>query len=110
MVFDSTYIEILKRENLQEKMLEVCETDKRYIPELCLYFDENNKQNIKTSFEKYILLITAEAHDRSGYKNVCHIIKRYKKTYGEEYKILVNKLRELYPRRPAFLQELSYIK
>ena len=110
MVFDSTYIEILKRENLQEKMLEVCGTDRRYIPELCLYFDENNKIKIKPEFEQYILLITAEAHDRSGYKNVCRIIMRYKKTYGEEYRELVNKLRELYPRRPAFLQELLYIK
>lgn len=104
-----TYIEIINRENLQDKMLKLCQNDLSYIPELSLYLDEEHKIQIKEEFEKYIMSLSAQSHDRKKYRDVCRIIRRYKKVYGEEYKKIINRLKTLYPRRISFVSELSEI-
>jgi hypothetical protein len=52
-----------------------------------------------------------KASNRGDYKKVCSYIKAYKKAFGviHSHK-LVGELKQKYPRRPAFLDELGKIK
>lgn len=69
------------------------------------------KDEVIEIYKKYIKFEASHAANRSHYKNVCGIIKKYKKVAGKQSQIpIINELIALYRRKPAFLDELSKIK
>lgn len=69
------------------------------------------KNEVIEIYIKYIKFEASHATNRIHYKNVCGIIKRYKKVSGKQSQILIiNELIALYRKKPAFLDELSKIK
>jgi len=61
-------------------------------------------------FQAHIERSAREADQRSKYKQVCVMIKTYKKACGElAARSMITELCRLYPRRPAFLDELGRI-
>jgi hypothetical protein len=69
------------------------------------------KDEVIEIYKKYIKFEASRASNRSHYKSVCAIIRKYKKIAGKQSQIpLVNELIALYRKKPAFLDELSRIK
>lgn len=107
----STYIKILKAENLTEKLLEYCRENLDSIQSLYPYLIENYKDEVIEMLIKFIELEAAKANDRSKYKEVCKKIKEYKNVIGiENASFLIERLKGKYVRRPAFIDELNKIK
>jgi len=69
------------------------------------------KDEVIEIYKKYIKLEASHASNRSHYKNVCAIIKKYKRIAGKQSQTpIINELIALYRKKPAFLDELSRIK
>jgi hypothetical protein len=69
------------------------------------------KDEVIEIYKKYIKFEASRASNRSHYKNVCAIIKKYKRIAGKQSQTpIINELIALYRKKPAFLDELSKIK
>jgi hypothetical protein len=107
----SVYIEILKEEKLTKQIIEYCKKHKSLIMDLYPYLMENHTEEANDLFIKYIELSAEGTSDRRGYKNVCKLIKTYKKAFGtvHSYK-LIGGLKQKHQKRPAFIDELGKIR
>jgi hypothetical protein len=107
----STYVEILKTENLSEKLLEYCRMEPSSILNLYPYLIKNDKDEVNAIFKTYIEKASERANDRKKYKQVCSIIKTYKRACDNSSALqLINVLKERNVRRPAFLDELEKLE
>lgn len=62
-------------------------------------------------FHRYILKFAADTSDRRGYKAVCKLIKQCYVAGGKNEALqLIDRLKELYPRRPALIDELTSLR
>lgn len=109
--YPSTYLSIIKAENMTGKILEYCKREPYHLADLypdiiASHFDEVNEL-----FIDYINRNAAEANERRKYKGVCKLIKTYNKACGaNQTQQIIEELKQKYPRRPAFLDELQKLK
>jgi hypothetical protein len=104
------YLSILKAENLSKQILEYCNSRISNITKLYPYLIECYFDEVNRLFITYIQKATEEASDRKKYKNICALIKTYKKACGSIHsQKLIVELKERYKRRPAFIDELEKI-
>lgn len=62
-------------------------------------------------YRRYIRAQAGSAANRKQYRNICRMLSRYEKIAGKELQQhLVQSLRTLYMRKPAFLEELDRMK
>jgi hypothetical protein len=107
----STYLSILKVENLKAKILLYCKKQTSFICDLYPYVIKDYFDDVNDIFITYIHRFAEEVSERRGYRSVCAVIKTYKKAFGTLYSHkLIKELREKHNRRPAFLDELGKIK
>lgn len=102
------YLNIILEENdLAELLLYV----KKYPNQLESYADElaeKYPEEVIDMYQNYIHSSAKLATDRKRYKDICKIIKRYKKYAGKEKQaVLIKQLSTQYARRPAFIDELG---
>jgi flagellin-specific chaperone FliS len=72
---------------------------------------EKYEEEVINLYGKNIREEARMASKRVEYKRVCKIIRRYKKVAGKEKtKEIIDELRAIYKRRPAFLDEMGKIK
>ncbi|MEY8763876.1 MULTISPECIES: hypothetical protein [Clostridium] len=85
------------------------ERDKVYCLQKTLIQERTGE--VVSLYEKDIREKARSASNRVQYKEVCKIIKRYKKIAGKgKAKEIIDALRNIYRRRPAFLDEMGRIK
>jgi hypothetical protein len=107
----TVYIEILKEEKLTQQIIEYCKKHKSLIMDLYPYLMESHFEEANDLFIKYIELSAEGTSDRRGYKNVCKLIKTYKKAFGTIHSHkLIGELKQRYHKRPAFIDELGKIR
>lgn len=107
----SAYLEILKEERLYEKVLQYCNNHLASIQHLYPYLIEDYFEEANVLYLKFIESESAIANERRKYRNVCKLIKSYKKVFGEtNTSLLIRKLMTLNVKRPAFIDELGKIK
>ncbi|MGM8216433.1 SWIM zinc finger family protein [Bacillaceae bacterium W0354] len=107
----SVYVKILIAEKLYKKLLEYCRSNVKSITSYYEYLIKDYSEEVEILFRRNIEQIAKEASQRSHYRKVCHEIRTYKKTFGNDYaQPLINELKQIYKRRPAFVDELSKIK
>jgi hypothetical protein len=107
----TVYLEIMKEENLTEQILEYCRKHKSLIMDLYPNLLESNLEEANMLMTKYIEQSAEESSDRRGYKNVCKLIKTYKKAFGTIHSHkLIGQLKQKYQKRSAFLDELGKIR
>ncbi|MFE8700667.1 SWIM zinc finger domain-containing protein [Cytobacillus sp. FJAT-54145] len=107
----SAYLEILKEERLYEKILQYCNNHLSSIQHLYPYLIEDYFEETNLLYLKFIESESANANERRKYRNVCKLIKSYKKVFGEtNTALLIRKLMTLNVKRPAFIDELGKIK
>ncbi|WP_307197491.1 SWIM zinc finger family protein [Neobacillus niacini] len=107
----TVYIEILKEEKLTKQMIEYCNKHKSLIMDFYPYLMESHFEEANGLFINYIEQSAEGTLDRRGYRNVCKLIKTYKKAFGtiNSYK-LIGELKLTYQKRPAFIDELGKIR
>ncbi|WP_141430446.1 SWIM zinc finger domain-containing protein [Bacillus sp. 03113] len=107
----SVFLQILIEENLTEEILEYCKKNISSVQTLFPYLVKDYFDEVNDLFITYIEASAAQASDRKKYKNVCSLIKTYKKAFGDHHAHeMIQSLREKYIRRPAFVDELGKIK
>lgn len=102
------YLKIIEEENDLDEIMEVVRKNPENIEKYANMIAEKFKDEVIEIYKTYIELKADNASDRGKYKEVCSIIKRYKKIAGSKnQQELIEKLNSLYKRRPAFIDELS---
>lgn len=101
---------LVEEENDEAEMMELVRENpklvEQYASELVVPFTEE----IKEIYAKYIKMEAHAASDRRRYQDACWIIRRYEQVAGKTLRDqLVNELKDIYKRKPAFLDELSKI-
>lgn len=102
---------VIEEENDLDEMLQSVRDNPRYVEE---YAEKLVKEHKEEVIKLYIAYIDSEARrssNRRGYQEVCNIIRRFKKIAGKQKQaVIINQLKDIYRRRPAFIDELGKIK
>lgn len=102
------YRKILLAENRVDLMAEACEKDPS---ELLLYFSALKcspfAERATELYEDWILDTADRAFNRSEYAAVCQKLKTFSENSPIAARVLAQELREKFPRRPAFQDELK---
>lgn len=107
----ATYVKILIRENLQDKLLAHCRQNPEQIISLYSHFDQSYAAQVNDLFLTTLRAHAKLANSRSKYWRVCQELQTYRKACGAENAArLVQELQDTYRRRPAFLDELSRLR
>lgn len=104
------YVQILIEENLVEHILRCCQRNPAAVLKLYEYLLPDYLEETRAIFKGYIQKAAQQADQRRKYKEVCSMIKTYKKACGDlAARSMITELCRLYPRRSAFLDELGKI-
>lgn len=105
------YAYLLAQEGEAARLLDVVRQYKSYVMEYGKQLAESFPEDTYELYEAYILEEAKEATDRGKYKKVCSIIKGLSEAGARSKAFAVtDKLREMYQRRPAMLEELDKLK
>ena len=108
---DHVYLQILKEENLTEKLLTYCQNNPYMISELYPDLMTEYPEQVKEIFIHYIRSIAEHSSNRKEYRGVCKIIRTFSTvTDHENTAKIIKELEQRYHRKPAFLDELSKIR
>lgn len=107
----SIFLEIILEENDLDEIMGYVRENPTSIDSYAEILMDKFKDEVIEIYIKYIKFEASRATNRNHYKNVCGIIKKYKKIAGKQSQIpIINELIALYRKKPAFLDELSRIK
>ena len=104
------YLQLIEEENDIDEIIEFVRENPQMIEEYAEKLLDKYREEVISIYKKYIELRANNSYDRGMYREVCSIIKKYRKIAGlENKKEIVTKLKYLYRRKPAFIDELSKI-
>lgn len=107
----SIYLELIVQEKDIDELMKYVKENPFSIEEYAYLLIDKHREEVINLYEKNIREKARSASNRVQYKEVCKIIKRYKKIAGKEKaKEIINVLSAVYRRRPAFLDEMGKIK
>lgn len=102
------YVSILIEESLDVRLLEYCKRNISQIEKLFPHIVRKHFEEVKWIFVNHIKQEAERANNRSNYRKVCAIIKKYQKACGSTSALnIIKELKETYPRRAAFIDELN---
>ncbi|OOM78355.1 hypothetical protein CLPUN_19640 [Clostridium puniceum] len=105
------FLQIILEEKDLDETMEYVRKNPTSIDNYAEILMDKFKDEVIEIYKRYIKFEASHASNRSNYKNICGIIKRYKKIAGKQNQTqMINELIALYRKRPAFLDELSKIK
>lgn len=105
------YASLLAKEGELHRLLEVVKRHKSYIVYYGKQLAKGYAEEAYDIYEEYIAEEGREATDRRKYKEVCRIIKSYSEAGAKEKALLlIDRLSQMYPRRPAMLEELASLQ
>ncbi|MDW0111529.1 hypothetical protein [Sporosarcina aquimarina] len=101
---------LIEEENDLVEMLAFVQANPRHIEDYTGKLIGTYQDDIRQIYEEHIMGEAHRASNRKGYQSVCQMIRRYGKLVGKQHaQSIADKLRTNYPRKPAFLDELSKI-
>jgi len=90
--------------------LEYCKKHVHNITDYYKHLVPECKNDVGLIFVEYIRARAMHANGRNHYRETCEIIRHYKKACGKEAAYAIrDELKEKFPRRPAFLDELRKV-
>jgi hypothetical protein len=105
------YIPLLSQEGELQLLLEEIKQHKSYIVDYGKQLATAYPDEVYKIYEAYILEQASQANDRGKYKWVCSILKSLAGAGVKKQALeFIDHLCELYPRRPAMLEELAGLK
>ncbi|WP_116190058.1 hypothetical protein [Paenibacillus taihuensis] len=107
---DSMYTKLLIEEKETARLLEYVKRHPGSIVDYYKHLIRQHPSEVYQLFENYIESAARHASNRNQYKQVCQLIRKLLKAGGEQQaERIVEGLRQCYPNRPAFLDELGQI-
>lgn len=104
------YLQLIEEENDIDEIIEFVRENPQMIEQYSKKLLGKYREEVISIYKKYIGLRANNSYDRGMYREVCNIIKKYGKIVGlENQKEIITKLKHLYRRKPAFIDELSKI-
>lgn len=104
-------LKLIEEENDLAEILEFVRNNPSYIETYVDQLVEHFPEKVIEIFAEYIKASAKGSSNRREYQRVCRKIKKFKKSAGQPKQIeLIDELRSLYKKRPAFLDELGKIK
>ena len=108
---DWQFINIAEEENDLDEILAYVKKSPGNIERFADMLKPKYKDELIEIYELFIKQLAEQASNRTKYSIVCSKIRIYKKLAGNDRKNkIVNELKILYKRKPAFMDELSKIK
>lgn len=105
------YVLLLAQEGEVQKLLDVIKLHKSYIVDHGKRLTESFPEETYEIYEEYILEEAKEATDRAKYKYICKVIKNlFEAGIKPRAFELIDRLSEMYQRRPAMVEELAGLK
>ena len=102
------YVQLIEAENDVDAILEYVREHPSLIERYLIFLMASHKEEVIRLFENHVKMIAEAAFNRKQYKEVCQVLKRFRKTAGREAQItLAEELKKTYNNRPAFLDELG---
>ncbi|NMH72904.1 hypothetical protein HF078_07460 [Bacillus sp. RO2] len=109
----SAFIKLIETENDNAEILEYVKKSPQRIEYYTKRLVREFPEEVDELYVQYILGQAKSSSNRKQYKQVCKVLRQYKKICGsEKQEIIIEELQQLYSNRPAFMDELSkiYIK
>ena len=107
----NVYVSIIQAEKLNNKLLEYCEKNPKMMENHYSELIDEYPDEVNNIFKDYIQKSSEQSSNRKQYKQVCKLLNIYLKAYGEEAVfIITDKLKQMYLRRPAFVDELEKLE
>lgn len=104
------YPEILIKENDLDELLKYVKLDIRRIEHYDNILINDYRDKVDEIYISLINNTSKISSNRSQYRNVCRIIKKYKKLFNyDNVDAIINNLKATYKKRPAFIDELNKI-
>ena len=104
----SVYVNILLAERDFNRLMIYIQTHPFELPDLAGHFPAAYNEVLSGWYRQLILQRAKSADNRSRYKEVCELLRRFGKDLGESgMRDLASELKAAYPRRPAFQDELT---
>lgn len=104
------YISLIEEENDLDEILNFVKKNPNSIEGYIDILKYNFKDEVVAIYEKYILNLATYASNRDAYKDICRKLVRYKNVAGKDKQDEVkNILKNLYKKRPAFMDEIGKI-
>ncbi|MHC8515909.1 SWIM zinc finger family protein [Sporosarcina sp. ITBMC105] len=102
------FLQLIEAENDVDSMLRYVQANPSSIEQFLKYLMDAHKEEAIRLFGTYIKEMADQTYNRSQYRGICQMLRRFKKIGGHIEQIrLIEELKELYKRRPAFIDELS---
>ncbi|MBD7985942.1 hypothetical protein H9649_15325 [Sporosarcina sp. Sa2YVA2] len=102
------YLQLIEAEEDMDAMLRYVRANPSHIEPFLKYLMDEHEEEAIHLFKIYIKEMADRTNNRSQYKGICQMLRRFKKVGGREVQIrLVEELQVQYKRRPAFIDELS---
>ncbi len=102
------YLAMIEKEKDYEALLDYVRKDLHYIEKFASLLWDTHETEVHDLYEQYIKQETIQASNRSGYRRVCSILRRYRLFITEEaYRNLIQQLLAMYPKRWALNEELQ---
>ncbi|MDD9149845.1 MULTISPECIES: SWIM zinc finger family protein [unclassified Sporolactobacillus] len=106
----AAYVKILIHEKRYERLLDYCKNRPYEIKTLYVYLAKPYPNEVEKIFAAYIENEAETSRNRSQYRQVCSIIRTFKKACGNQAAgVLIGRLKQQYARRPAFVDELNKV-
>ncbi len=107
----SMYLKLIVMKNDLDEIMDYVRKNPESIEQYSEIIAEKYNEEVVSIYRKYIESRAKQASNRNQYREVCHIILRYKKLAGiSSLEEIVIQLSILNKKRPAFLDELSKLK
>lgn len=104
------YLKLIIDENDLDEIMEVVRKNPETIEDYASMLIDKFKDEVLKIYESYIKSQSDYSSSRNQYQGICRMLKRYEKIAGREDKQrIVDELKILHKRRPAFLDELRKI-
>ena len=102
------YLKMIEKEKDQEALLAYVKEDLRFIERFASLLWDRFETEVHELYEQYIKQELMKVSNRSGYRRICAIVKRYHAFITEEaYQALIYQFIVMYPRRRALIEELQ---
>ncbi|MBY9079163.1 hypothetical protein KIH86_24385 [Paenibacillus sp. HN-1] len=105
------YLKLIHEKNDQAEMLDYVRANPDAIEEYAERLSTNYPEEIRQIYNQYIQRAARLSSNRSSYKRVCSMLRRYGRIAGKESQTeIIHQFRTEYGKRPAFMDELAKLK
>lgn len=107
---DYIFKKVIEEENDLDEMLQLVRENPSYVKDYAEKLVKEYQEEVIKIYTAYINSEARHSSNRRGYQDVCNIIREFKKIAGKQKQDeIIKQLKDIYKRRPAFIDELGKI-